>query len=75
MFHLYIDAPVSALTPARDRIAREDGAWLAQRFAAAPAPGWSSTEITGGDHLLALSDRTVAPLFATLVACARQASA
>jgi hypothetical protein len=64
MFHLYIDAPVSARTAARDRIAREDGARLARRFAAAPAPGW-----------LAMSDRTVAPLFTTLVACARQASA
>jgi threonine aldolase len=72
MFHLYLDASAPALAVARDRIARENGAWLAQRFTASPVPGWSSLEITVGDNLLAHDDATVAPLFARLLDHARR---
>lgn len=71
MFHVHVDAPASALAAARDRLAAEDGVWLASRFADAPTPGWSYTEIHVGDSLLALADADVASWFAKLVAMAR----
>lgn len=74
LFHVHFDAPAAALAAARDRIAAEDGVWLAGRFADAPTPGWSVTEIYAGDNLLALADADVAGVaarFGRLVALAR----
>ena len=67
LFHVHFAAPPAALTAARDRIASEDGAWLAQRFGPGNTPGWSSIEIYVGDNLLAHDNSTVIPLFAKLL--------
>ena len=67
LFHVYFAAPPAALTAARDRIASEDGAWLAQRFGPGNTSGWSSIEIYVGDNLLAHDNSTVIPLFAKLI--------
>ncbi len=73
LFHVHVDAPPEALVAARDRVALEDGVWIAQRFAPAPVPGWSWTEVYVGDLLLALADDDVIPPFAKLVAVAQEA--
>ncbi|MDQ6924218.1 MAG: beta-eliminating lyase-related protein [Pseudomonadota bacterium] len=67
LFHVHFAAPPAALTAARDRIASEDGAWLAQRFGPGNTPGGSSIEIYAGDNLLAHDNSTVIPLFAKLL--------
>lgn len=67
LFHVHFAAPPAALTAARDQIASEDGAWLAQRFGPGNSPGWSSIEIYVGDNLLAHDNSTVIPLFAKLL--------
>ena len=67
LFHVHFAAPPAALTAARDQIASEDGAWLAQRFGPGNTPGWSSIEIYVGDNLLAHDNSTVIPLFAKLL--------
>jgi threonine aldolase len=67
LFHVHFAAPPAALTAARDQIASEDGAWLAQRFGPGNTPGWSSIEIYVGDNLLAHDNSTVIPLFAKLI--------
>lgn len=78
LFHLHLRAPTEALNAARDRIAREDGAWLAPRFSPEEAPGTAGVEIYVGDSLLAMpssDDRTLlAPLYAKLLAFARAAA-
>ena len=75
LFHLHFQAPAEALTAARDRIAGEDGAWLAPRFSADRGPGHASAEIYVGDSLLAIprSDdrRLLAPLYARMLELAR----
>lgn len=71
LFHVFLPASVAALTAARDRLAEEDGAWIAHRFSAAQLPGWSYVEIYVGDNLLALGDAVVAPLVAKLLAVAQ----
>jgi threonine aldolase len=71
LFHAHFAAPPAALTAARDQIASEDGAWLAQRIGAGKTPGWSSTEIYVGDNLLSHDNSTVVPLFAKLLGLAR----
>lgn len=67
MFHVCLPMPPDALTAARDRIAQEDGAWIAHRFGALSVPGWSYLELYVGDNLMALSDAQVAGLFARLL--------
>jgi threonine aldolase len=67
LFHAHFAAPPSALTAARDQIASEDGAWLAQRIGPGKTSGWSSTEIYVGDNLLSHDNSTVVPLFAKLL--------
>lgn len=67
LFHLHFPASPAAMTAARDRIAVEDGAWLAQRIGSGPSPGGSTTEIYVGDNLLAQDNSTVIPLFAKLI--------
>lgn len=77
LFHLHLDAPQEALVAARDRIAAEDGAWLAPRFST-EAPGTASAEIYVGDRLLATSAsedrRLLAPLYARLLDLAAAAA-
>jgi threonine aldolase len=73
LFHVYLPASADALTAARDRLAEDDGAWIAQRFTAAQLPGWSYLELYVGDNLMSLSDAVVAPLFAKLLAAAQAA--
>ena len=70
LFHAHFAAPPAALTAARDQIASEDGAWLAQRIGPGDTPGWSSTEIYVGDNLLSQDNSTVVPLFAKLLVLA-----
>jgi threonine aldolase len=70
LFHVHFAAPPAALTTARDQIASEDGAWLAQRIGPGNTPGWSSTEIYVGDNLLTHDNSIVVPLFAKLLALA-----
>jgi threonine aldolase len=67
LFHAHFAAPPAELTAARDQIASEDGAWLAQRIGSGKTPGWSSTEIYVGDNLLSHDNSTVVPLFAKLL--------
>jgi threonine aldolase len=67
LFHVHFAAPPAALTAARDQIASEDGAWLAQRFGPGSTAGSSSIEIYVGDNLLAHDNSTVIPLFAKLL--------
>jgi threonine aldolase len=67
LFHAHFAAPPAELTAARDQIASEDGAWLAQRVGPGNTPGWSSTEIYVGDNLLSHDNSTVVPFFARLL--------
>jgi len=67
LFHAHFAAPPAALTAARDQIASEDGAWVAQRIGPGKTPGWSSTEIYVGDNLLSHDNSTAVPLFAKLL--------
>jgi threonine aldolase len=67
LFHAHFAAPPDAIAAARDRIALENGAWLAQRIAPWTKPGWSSTEIYVGDNLLSHDNATVIPLFTRLI--------
>jgi threonine aldolase len=67
LFHLHFAVPPAALTAARDQLAAEDGAWLAQRIGPGNTPGGSSTEIYVGDNLLVHGNPTVVPLFARLI--------
>lgn len=71
LFHAHFAAPPFALTAARDQIASEDGAWLAQRIGPGKTRDWSSTEIYVGDNLLLHDNPTVIPLFAKLLELAR----
>jgi threonine aldolase len=71
MFHLHFAATPAALIAARDRIASEEGAWLAQRVGPGPAGG-SSIEIYVGDNLLSRDNSVVVPLFAKLVELAHR---
>jgi threonine aldolase len=73
MFHLYLAAAPEALAAARDRLAADDGVWVAQRFAPSPAPGWSFIELYVGDNLLAQDDASVALRFERLLAIAQAA--
>jgi threonine aldolase len=68
MMHLYFDAPPEAVAEARDAIAEATGAWLLGGPRPADVPGWSLVELTVGDHLLALDNERVIPLFARLCA-------
>lgn len=63
MLHLYFAAPADAVLQARDRLAEDAGAWLFDGVRPAEVPGWSLTEITVGDRLLALDDAQLMPLF------------
>ncbi len=79
LFHLHFRAPAEALTAARDRIAAEDGAWLAPRFSVERGTGRASVEIYAGESLLAIPrsvDRgLLAPLYARMLALARTGAA
>jgi threonine aldolase len=70
LFHVHFAVPAAALAEARDQIAAEDGAWLAQRIGPGNTPGWSSTEIYVGDNLLRHDNSTLVPLFAKLIGLA-----
>ncbi|MEO8508572.1 MAG: beta-eliminating lyase-related protein [Betaproteobacteria bacterium] len=70
MFHVRLPATPDALAAARDRIAEDEGAWIAGRFAPSGFPGASQLEISVGDNLLALDDALVTRLFARLLALA-----
>ena len=67
LFHAHFAAPPAELTAARDQVASEDGAWLAQRIGSGKTPGWSLTEIYVGDNLLSHDNSAVVPLFAKLL--------
>lgn len=75
LFHLHLGASVEALTAARDRIAKEDGVWLAARFSADRGPGQASAELYVGDNLLARprgDDRALfVPLYGKMLHLAR----
>jgi threonine aldolase len=71
LFHVHFPVPADALAAARDRVAVEDRAWLAQRIAAADVPAWSRIEIYVGDNLMLQDDARLVPLFRKLLALAR----
>lgn len=71
MFHLHCAADAAALASARDRIARDQGLWLANRFVALPTPATAMTEIYAGENLLGADDAVVLPAFARLLELAR----
>jgi len=71
LFHLHLAADAAALDLARDRIAREAGLWLANRFVALPTPGMAVTELYVGENLLDADDAIVLPAFARLLEYAR----
>lgn len=75
LFHLHFAAPAEALTAARDRIAGEDGVWLAPRFSAERGPAHASAEVYVGDSLLAVprgdDRRLLAPLYARMLELAQ----
>jgi threonine aldolase len=75
LLHIHAPLAAGALTAARDRIAREEGRWVASRFVDADQPGWAWCEIYVGEHLLALSDDEAVSAFARLLARAREAPA
>jgi hypothetical protein len=71
LFHVRVAASPAAVTAARDQVALEDGAWLAQRIVPGANPGSSSSEIYVGDTLLSHDNTAVIPLFAKLIELAR----
>jgi len=73
MLHLYIDAPADAINDARDDLAASEKIWLCGLARLSEVPGWSVIELTVGDHLLALDNTLVVPLFERLVVKARLA--
>ena len=72
MMHLFFDANAEAMAIARDAIAETESCWVAGGFRDSAVPGWCSTELVVGDHLLALSDETVVPYFEKLMQRARR---
>jgi threonine aldolase len=59
LIHLLVTGTPEALTDARDRIALEDGFWLAGRFFPTEDPEISLMEVSVGDCALALSDSEI----------------
>lgn len=51
-FRVLFQAPVAGLEAAASALAREDGVWLANRFAATEVPGWSFSEMMCGEATL-----------------------
>ncbi|MET0520220.1 MAG: beta-eliminating lyase-related protein [Burkholderiaceae bacterium] len=74
MLHLHLDAPADALNRARDMLAEREKCWLFGTARPTEVPGWSSLELSVGDHLLALDNAAVLPLFERLLAQARKPS-
>ena len=70
MFHLHVAADAAALAAARDRIAEEEGIWLAQRFVATPTPGTAMTELYIGENALHVDDATIVPAYRRMLAYA-----
>jgi threonine aldolase len=71
LFHVHLPVPVGSLTAARDRIASEDRAWLAQNIGPTDLPGWSKLELYVGENLMRHDDARLVPLFRKLLALAR----
>lgn len=63
MLHLHLAAPAEAVAEARDRLAEDSGWWLFDGVRATEVPGWSVTEITVGDRLLAIDDTPLMAAF------------
>ena len=68
MLHLHLAAHADAVLDARDRLAEDSGWWLFDGVRATEVPGWSVTEITVGDRLLAVDDAQLMPAFDRLCA-------
>ena len=66
MFHLYMAAPPDQVLECRDTIAGQTGCWLFERARPAEVPGWSVSELSCGDRLLATDPGTVLAAFAAL---------
>ena len=75
MFHVFFEAAPDAVIAARDRLAVEEGVWIAHRVGRPVPPGWSSLEIYVGDSLLALDDAEVVAIFVRMLAYARAENA
>lgn len=71
MFHLYVDAAPEQLLDARDAVAARTGCWLFDRARPAEVPGWSVSELSFGDRLLASDPTQVLAAFAELDATLR----
>uniref|UniRef100_UPI003784AEDC beta-eliminating lyase-related protein n=1 Tax=Aquabacterium sp. TaxID=1872578 RepID=UPI003784AEDC len=63
LFHLFFAAPADAVAEARDTLAQQHGAWLVDGIEPAEVPGWSRTELTLGDRVLAVPHEQLVPLF------------
>lgn len=66
LMHLYFDAPVEAVSRARDHLAAQQHCWLIDGMRPAEVPGWCVAELYVGDRLLQLDNQRVVPLFAQL---------
>ena len=66
MFHLYFDAPADRVLECRDAVAAHSGCWLFERARPAEVPGWSVSELSFGDRLLAADNHTALAAFAEL---------
>ncbi len=66
MFHLHIEAPADAALARRDLVAAETGCWLFERARPSEVPGWSVSELTIGDRLLATGPARAIAAFAQL---------
>jgi hypothetical protein len=67
MFHLYFNASAEKLTDARDRIAREDKIWTANRFQTTAMENLCYTEIYVGEGLLKITDEDLSEAFIKLI--------
>ncbi|HXG83925.1 MAG TPA: beta-eliminating lyase-related protein, partial [Pyrinomonadaceae bacterium] len=67
MFHLYFNRSAEKLNDARDKIAREDKIWTANRFQTTALENLSYTEIYVGEGLLQIEDEELLKTFTKLI--------
>jgi hypothetical protein len=68
LFRVFVRGDPKALSRQRDRIASEDGVWVANGFSQTRVPGVVETELQIGPGLGAISDAEAARAFSRLLA-------
>lgn len=68
MFHVFINAPLSQLEKAHEKLMKEDNFRLCTRFAETSIPNWTRTEIACGDQVLSLSNVEIVEKYRKLLA-------